>query len=228
MPVVDDSTSITGSARSPTPKSMAWYLQRLDAEETRLDNFRFFNARDLVIFSLVAGAIVTIPSAAAHLVTGPVAGLTTFLIMLCAVLLIARRAAKTFDDAKGALRRQCVKTCWTFLVDIGGQRMHAARTSCDRLLAYANAGPSTPESLAAVRTVTSQLAALVWSFADIARHATEHELKTLTADLFKSVEQLGVFADENRRALLHLSIMDFQTNQRMIDIKTAPAPLSSI
>lgn len=204
------------------------HLRILDASEKRIEAFQFFTTRDMAIFGSVAALLVIVPSVTAHIVTGPVAGLSTFGIMLAAVAFIARRAARTFSHAKAAMRRQCIETCWAFLAEIGDARMAPSRARFNSLLALVKDRPSTPESAAAVRTISRQLTGLVWAYADAARYATEIELKALTEDLLASVHQIGVFADEHRRALLHLFVMDFDANRKFIDTKAAASPLKPL
>lgn len=178
--------------------------------------FRFL----LVLVALAAFAFVAIWVVALGAATlGAVFGVRQLRRRFAAKRLRRVRAAKPNDPLEAAWALAAERADWAV------SRIAAARTSCARLLAIAEADPLATDAVDWANVIRRRVPDLVAACLTECEHATPSEQRSNLEDLVESLEKIGAEADRRRSRLLEAGASPFKVQRTYVDQRTRPDPL---
>lgn len=104
-------------------------------------------------------------------------------------------------------------------------RIAAARTSCARLIAIADAEPLAADAVDWANVVRRRVPDLVAACLEECRDATAAERRRNLEDLVESLEKIGAEADRRRDRFREVRVSAFTVQRTYVDQRTRPDPL---
>lgn len=141
----------------------------------------------------------------------------------------ARLAARKFKRMQQATPADPLDQAWTEVAseaDWAVSRIAAARTSCARLLAIADADPLAADAVDWANVVRRRVPDLVAACMSECAEATPSERRRNLEDLIESLEKIGAEADRRRDRHRGAQVSPFQVQRTYVDQRTRPDPLS--
>ncbi|WP_423605857.1 hypothetical protein [Sphingomonas sp. MS122] len=105
-------------------------------------------------------------------------------------------------------------------------RIAAARTSCARLIAIADAEPLAADAVDWANVVRRRVPDLVAACLDECREATAAERRRNLEDLVESLEKIGAEAERRRDRFREARVSPFAVQRTYVEQRTRPDPLS--
>lgn len=133
------------------------------------------------------------------------------------------RRARTVDPAdplEAAWTRTASEADWAV------SRIAAARTSCARLLAIADADPLATDAVDWANVIRRRVPDLVAACMDECADATPVERRRNLDDLVESLERIGAEAERRRDRFRDGRVSAFNVQRTYVDQRTRPGPLN--
>lgn len=175
----------------------------------------------LVIVALAALAFVAVTLFAA--------GAAAFALFFGARRLRQRIAGAKLKRMKQAQPADPLDAAWAAAAgeaDWAVSRIAAARTSCARLIAIADAEPLAADAVDWANVIRRRVPDLVAACMDESREATAAERRRNLEDLVDSLEKIGAEADRRRDRFRDSRVSPFTVQRTYVDQRTRPDPLS--
>ncbi len=177
----------------------------------------------ILVFLFALAALVVIAVAAVTL------GAAAF-----AVIFGARRLRDRFDRfrmrrARTADPQDPFETAWATAAgeaDWAVSRVAAARTSCARLVAIADAEPLATDAVDWANVIRRRVPDLVAACMAECADATPGERRRTLEDLVESLEKIGAEAERRRDRFRDSRVSPFHVQRTYVDQRTRPGPLN--
>ncbi|ODP35994.1 hypothetical protein [Sphingomonas turrisvirgatae] len=140
-----------------------------------------------------------------------------------------RLAARKFQRMRQATPANPLDQAWSDVAgeaDWAASRIAAARTSCSRLLAIADADPLATDAVDWANVVRRRVPDLVAACMAESADATPSERRRNLEDLIESLEKIGAEADRRRDRHRGTQVTPFQVQRTYVDQRTRPDPLN--
>lgn len=176
-------------------------------------------------FLLVIAALAALAFLAVTLFAIGAAGLALF---FGARRLRQRLASAKFKRIKQARPADPLEGAWALAAgeaDWAVSRIAAARTSCARLIAIADAEPLVADAVDWANVVRRRVPDLVAACMDESRAATPAERRRNLEDLVESLEKIGAEADRRRDRFRDSRVSPFAVQRTYVEQRTRPDPL---
>ncbi|QDX26841.1 hypothetical protein FPZ54_13050 [Sphingomonas suaedae] len=131
--------------------------------------------------------------------------------------------------ARSADPEDPLETAWTLTAteaDWAVSRVAAARTSCARLLAIADANPLATDAVDWANVIRRRVPDLVAACMDECEQATPGERRSNLEDLVESLEKIGAEAERRRDRFRDTRPSAFNVQRTYVDQRTRPGPLN--
>lgn len=174
---------------------------------------------------LVIAALAALAFVAVTLVAIGAAGLALFFgarklrQRLAGARLKRMKQARPADPLEGAWAAAAGEADWAV------SRIAAARTSCTRLLALADAEPLAADAVDWANVVRRRVPDLVAACLDECRDATQAERRRNLEDLVESLEKIGAEAERRRDRFREAQVSPFAVQRTYVEQRTRPDPL---
>ncbi len=170
----------------------------------------------LVAFVVVAGTIAMFGAVA----VGAVFGLRALRRRVSGARLRRMQRARPADPLDAAWVAVAADADWA------ASRIAAARTSCMRLIAIAEAEPLATDAVDWANVVRRRVPDLVAACMAECADATPGERRGNLEDLVESLEKIGAEADRRRDRFRNARVSPFTVQRTYVDQRTRPDPLS--
>lgn len=178
---------------------------------------RFF----LVLVSLIAIAFVAVWAVAiGATMVGGVIGYRKLKQRISAAKMKRVRATRPADPLDAAWATAAEQADWAV------SRIAAARTSCARLIAIADADPLAADAVDWAYVVRRRVPDLVAACAAECADATPSERRRNLEDLVESLEKIGAEADRRRDRHRGNRVSPFEVQRTYVEQRTRPDPLN--
>ncbi len=140
-----------------------------------------------------------------------------------------RFATVRFKRMRNAKPGDPLEDAWTLTAneaDWAVSRIAAARTSCARLIAIAEAEPLATDAVDWANVVRRRVPDLVAACMDECRDATAGERRRNLEDLIESLEKIGAEADRRRDRFRDVRTSPFAVQRTYVDQRTRLDPLN--
>lgn len=140
-----------------------------------------------------------------------------------------RLAARRMKRVRDAATADPLEQAWASAAgeaDWAVSRIAAARTSCTRLLAIADADPLAADAVDWANVVRRRVPDLVAACAAECADATPQERRRNLEDLVESLERIGAEADRRRDRHRGNRISPFEVQRTYVEQRTRPDPLN--
>lgn len=174
----------------------------------------------LILMTLLAIAFVAVWAVAiGATLVGGVIGYRRARQYLAARRFARMRQVKSADPLDAAWSRAAGEADWAV------SRIAAARTSCTRLLAIADADPLAADAVDWANVVRRRVPDLVDACLGECADATPSERRRNLEDLVESLEKIGAEADRRRDRHRGGQVSAFEVQRTYVDQRTRPDPL---
>lgn len=175
----------------------------------------------LVLVSLIAFAFIAVWAVAiGATMVGGVIGYRKLKQRMAAAKLKRVRQAQPADPLEAAWASAASQADWAV------SRIAAARTSCARLIAIADANPLAADAVDWANVVRRRVPDLVAACAAECADATPSERRRNLEDLVESLEKIGAEADRRRDRHRGARASPFEVQRTYVEQRTRPDPLN--
>ena len=177
-------------------------------------------------FLLVIAALAALAFVAVTLFAVGAAGLALFFGARKLRQWIAGAKLRRMKQARPADPLEAAWAAAAGEADWAVSRIAAARTSCARLIAIAEAEPLATDAVDWANVVRRRVPDLVRACQDECRDATGAERRRNLEDLIESLEKIGAEADRRRDRFREARVSPFTVQRTYVEQRTRPDPLA--